>query len=79
MVLIDTSHLTVEELKGMFSLAMISFKDLDAELKKRSLCMDIHGDIRYQDGELYGEIIDINEKLGLPEEPIKNRWEILDL
>lgn len=78
-MLIDTSHLTVEELKGMFSFAMISFKDLDVELKKRSLCMDIHGDIRYQDGELYGEISDINKKQEPPEKPIENRWEILDL
>ena len=55
---------------GMFSYGFISARDLEEELKKRSLCMDIHGNIRYQDGELYGEPY---------EEPIENRWQILDL
>ncbi len=64
----------------MFSFGMISFRDLEEELSKRSLCMDIHGDIRYQDGELYGGIININDRLKIVEdEPVKNRWNILDL
>jgi len=66
----------------MFSFGMISYRDLEDELQKRSLDMDIHGDIRYQDGELYGESINIKKQEPpeeLPEEPIEDRWEILDL
>ncbi len=64
----------------MFTYGMISFRDLEEELSKRSLCMDIHGDIRYQDGELYGEIININDRPEVVEdEPIEDRSEILDL
>ena len=64
----------------MFTYGIISFRDLEEELSKRSLCMDIHGDIRYQDGELcYGGIININDRLEIVEdEPIEDRSEILD-
>ena len=65
----------------MFTYGMISFRDLKEELNKRSLDMDIHGDIRYQDGELYcGGIININDRPEVvEEEPIEDRSEILDL
>ncbi len=75
----DLSVRTEEELKSLLAFGFISYRDLEDELKKRSLCMDIHGDIRYQDGELYGESINIKKKKEPPEEPIEERWEILDL
>ena len=52
---IDISNALTEELKGFFDYGFISHKDLEEELKKRKLFLNIHGEIIPIDG-LYEDI-----------------------
>jgi hypothetical protein len=54
-VSIDTSSLKIDDLNDMFSYGIISYKDLEEELKKRKLFLNTHGEIIPIDG-LYEDI-----------------------
>jgi len=54
-VSIDTSLLKIEDLNNMFSYGIIAYKDLEEELEKRKLFLNIHGETIPIDG-LYEDI-----------------------